>query len=117
MRVMSEKEIAELRDRIHSMARSAEAKSDPLAWFEDLYESSEGNVSMIPWSRGDPHQFLVEWTESNNPKGKALVVGSGLGEDAAYLAKLGWDVTAFDISPTENSFNGFLSINPASTAF
>ena len=100
MRVMSEKEIAELRDRIHSMARSAEAKSDPLAWFEDLYESSEGNVSMIPWSRGDPHQFLVEWTESNNPKGKALVVGSGLGEDAAYLAKLGWDVTAFDISPT-----------------
>ena len=100
MAVMSEEEIAELRNRILSMARSAEANNDPLAWFEDLYQSSEGNDSKIPWSRGEPHQFLVEWTESNSPKGKALIVGSGLGEDAAHLAKLGWDVTAFDISPT-----------------
>ena len=48
MTVMSEEEIAELRNRILSMARSAEANNDPLAWFEDLYQSSEGNDSKIP---------------------------------------------------------------------
>jgi hypothetical protein len=30
----------------------------------------------------------------------AVVVGSGLGEDAEYVAGLGFDTTAFDIAPT-----------------
>tara|TARA_Y100000768_G_scaffold84647_1_gene60481 strand:- start:7171 stop:7851 length:681 start_codon:yes stop_codon:yes gene_type:complete len=100
MRAMSEEEILELRNRILSMARKAEAEKDPLGWFEDLYESSDGDESMIPWSSGEPNQFLIDWMRSISPNGKALVVGSGLGEDAAHLAKIGWDVTAFDLSPT-----------------
>ena len=55
MRTMSEEEIAELRSRILSMARKAETGKDPLGWFEDLYESSNGNESMIPWSSGEAH--------------------------------------------------------------
>ena len=82
------------------MAREAESKSDPLIWFEELYKSSEGNEEMIPWSNGEPNHLLVKWLEGKLPQGRALVVGCGLGEDAAYLSELGWKVTAFDISPT-----------------
>ena len=46
----------------------------------------------------EPHPFLVEWTEENQHTGRALVVGSGLGEDAAFLHDKGWKVTAFDVS-------------------
>ena len=88
MKTMSEEEIVELRNRILSMARKAEAGKDPLGWFEDLYDSSDGNECMIPWSSGEPHQFLVEWLRSIPPNGKALVVGSGLGEDLAIWLRL-----------------------------
>ena len=88
------------RERILEMAKEAESNGNPLTWFEDLYSSSEGNEEMIPWSNGEPNHLLVEWLDSEPPQGKALVVGCGLGEDAAYLSELGWKVTAFDISPT-----------------
>ena len=55
---MSEEELVELRNRILEMAREAEAKKDPLIWFEELYESSEGNEEMIPWSNGEPNHLL-----------------------------------------------------------
>ena len=100
MKEYSQDELELLRARILEMAREAESKSDPLIWFEELYKSSEGNEEMIPWSNGEPNHLLVEWLEGKPPQGKALVVGCGLGEDAAYLSELGWKVTAFDISPT-----------------
>ena len=100
MKEYSQDELELLRARILEMAREAESKSDPLIWFEELYKSSEGNEEMIPWSNGEPNHLLVEWLEDKPPQGRALVVGCGLGEDAAYLSELGWKVTAFDISPT-----------------
>ena len=100
MKENSQDELELLRARILEMAREAESKSDPLIWFEELYKSSEGNEEMIPWSNGEPNHLLVEWLEDKPPQGRALVVGCGLGEDAAYLSELGWKVTAFDISPT-----------------
>jgi ubiquinone/menaquinone biosynthesis C-methylase UbiE len=43
----------------------------------------------------------VEWIEQHGtPRGRALVVGSGLGDDAEALAAHGLEVTAFDIAPT-----------------
>ena len=89
-----------IRERILEMAKEAESNGNPLTWFEDLYSSSEGNEEMIPWSNGEPNHLLVEWLDGEPPQGRALVVGCGLGEDAAYLSELGWKVTAFDISPT-----------------
>ena len=100
MKEYSQDELELLRARILEMAREAESKSEPLIWFEELYKSSEGNEEMIPWSNGEPNHLLVEWLEGKPPQGRALVVGCGLGEDAAYLSELGWKVTAFDISPT-----------------
>lgn len=93
-------ELELLRNKILGMARDAELDEDPLRWFEELYDFSDGDSSFIPWSDGKPHEFLIDWASDKPPNGKALVVGSGLGEDAVFLSDLGWDVTAFDISET-----------------
>jgi SAM-dependent methyltransferase len=77
--------------------RSLES-DDPLSWFEDLYKHSDEERDLIPWDWREPHPYLVEWVKSTEYRGKALVVGCGLGEDAAFLSKMGWEVTAFDIS-------------------
>jgi SAM-dependent methyltransferase len=74
---------------------------DPAGWFEDLYAAAEVGQAIVPWDRRAPHPLLVEWAEGQPAPGaahRALVVGCGLGEDAAYLSGLGWGVTAFDIS-------------------
>lgn len=75
-------------------------KEDSLDWFEELYASANGDEYWIPWSNGEPHHFLTEWASTIKSRGRALVVGCGLGEDAAYLSRKGWNVTAFDISPS-----------------
>ena len=75
-------------------------KEDSLDWFEELYASANGDEYWIPWSNGEPHHFLTEWVSKIKSRGRALVVGCGLGEDAAYLFRKGWNVTAFDISPS-----------------
>ncbi len=75
-----------------------QADDDSLSWFETLYATANGDEYWIPWSDGAPHRFLVEWSFDIKSRGRALVVGCGLGEDAAYLSRQGWEVTAFDIS-------------------
>ena len=75
---------------------------DPTGWFEHLYAAAEEGQAVVPWDRRAPHPLLVEWAAGQpppRPAHRALVVGCGLGEDAAYLSGLGWGVTAFDISP------------------
>jgi SAM-dependent methyltransferase len=93
----------EERARARELAAEFRAKGDPKGWFEALYREAEGNNEHIPWADLEPNQFLQKWAERNGLKGdgrKALVVGCGLGDDAAFLNELGFDVTAFDISPT-----------------
>ena len=82
------------------MSEAASQAGMPLAWFEELYSTANRDDEWIPWSDGRPNPLFVEWAlEQENP-GSALVVGCGLGEDAAFLDRHGWDVTAFDISAT-----------------
>lgn len=76
---------------------------DPTGWFEPLYAEAAQGRAVIPWDRGGPHPLLVEWAEAQTSPAsgrRALVVGSGPGSDAAYLAELGWTVTGFDIAPS-----------------
>ena len=50
-----------------------------------------------------PHPLLREWVESAGLDGvgrRAVVVGCGLGADAAYLTTRGFEVLGFDLSPT-----------------
>lgn len=71
-----------------------------LDWFDILYAEAEGDASRVPWADQEPHPILVDWLEKNAPhEGRALEVGCGIGDNAAALARAGYEVTAFDISP------------------
>jgi hypothetical protein len=77
--------------------------ADPTAWFDELYAAAERGERDVPWDRAEPNPRLVEWARERGVSGEgksAVVVGSGLGEDAEYVAGLGFDTTAFDIAPT-----------------
>ena len=75
-------------------------RGDATGWFERLYAEAADGQAIVPWDRGAPHPLLVEWIDQVPmlPGRRTLVVGSGLGEDAAYLAAQGYRVIAFDIS-------------------
>jgi SAM-dependent methyltransferase len=52
---------------------------------------------------GRVNPLLERWAQERGLQGagrRALVVGSGLGDDAEYVAGLGFDTVAFDVSPT-----------------
>ena len=45
----------------------------------------------------EPNDYLKEQLEKLNP-GKILFAGEGEGRNAVFAAKMGWAVSAFDIS-------------------
>jgi SAM-dependent methyltransferase len=93
----------EKRARTRELAAEFNEKGDPLGWFDALYKESGGDPEKIPWADMAPNRFFKAWAESTGLKGdgrRAMVVGCGLGDDAQYLHDLGFNVTAFDISPT-----------------
>lgn len=70
--------------------------------FERIYEHAESAGDRVPWDRGAAHRHLVEWAEREQIDGRgqrAVVVGSGLGDDAEFVAGLGFTTTGFDIAP------------------
>jgi SAM-dependent methyltransferase len=76
---------------------------DPTGWFERLYVRADAGDAVVPWARDEPNRLLVAWTDVHGLSGagrRALVVGSGLGDDAEHIAGLGFDTVAFDIAPT-----------------
>ncbi|MEU8106968.1 methyltransferase domain-containing protein [Nonomuraea muscovyensis] len=74
---------------------------DATGWFERLYAESATGDAVVPWDARAPHPLLVEWAlERAGKGGRALVVGAGLGDDAEYVARLGYDTVAFDVSPS-----------------
>ena len=91
------------RSLVRRLAEEAEATSDPLQWFEKLYDKAGKDGISIPWDDGVANPNLVEYCETRRIEGqgrKALIIGCGYGHDAEYLASLGFQVTAFDLSPT-----------------
>lgn len=91
------------RENAKKLAAEFKKNGDVTGWFDALYVEAEGNNEHIPWADLEPNKFLKIWTEQTNLQGNgrnALVVGCGLGDDAKFLDDLGFNVTAFDISPT-----------------
>ena len=98
---MNGKEAA--RARVRQIARESLERGDPTGWFERVYATAQGEARAIPWADLRPEPNLMEWVERERLRGagrRALVVGCGLGDDAEDLARLGFEVVAFDISPT-----------------
>jgi SAM-dependent methyltransferase len=85
------------------IARESLDQDDPTGWFERLYSAASEGAAVVPWDRGAAHTLLTEWVAESQPSGAgktALIVGAGTGWDAELIADLGYDTTAFDISPT-----------------
>ncbi|WP_414548460.1 class I SAM-dependent methyltransferase [Anabaena sp. CCY 0017] len=100
---MFEKQPEGLQQRVKQLATQAIEESNPTAWFDILYSQSQGDVTQIPWAKLTCHPYLQDWLKTHNLEGEgcsALVIGCGLGDDAEALAARGFQVTAFDISPT-----------------
>jgi SAM-dependent methyltransferase len=92
---------------VKSLANISVDPQNPTGWFEPLYADAKGDSAQVPWAKNQPHPYLQQWLSINSPPaaektaGKlALVIGCGLGDDAELLASIGYQVTAFDISPT-----------------
>jgi SAM-dependent methyltransferase len=92
---------------VKSLANISVDPQNPTGWFEPLYADAKGDSAQVPWAKNQPHPYLQQWLSINSPPaaektaGKlALVIGCGLGDDAELLANIGYQVTAFDISPT-----------------
>ncbi len=85
------------------MAAESIAAGDPTGWFERLYAAAEAGQTAVPWDRGAPSRYLTGWAAARALRGaghRAVVVGCGLGDDAEFIASLGFQTVAFDISPT-----------------
>jgi SAM-dependent methyltransferase len=79
------------------------ARGEATAWFDLLYAEGVAGAVSMPWDRTEPHPLLREWAERERLTGdgrRAVVVGCGLGADAAYLAGLGFETVGFDVAPT-----------------
>ncbi|MGH3473188.1 MAG: class I SAM-dependent methyltransferase [Nocardioidaceae bacterium] len=85
------------------------ASEDP---FDDIYAAVGDDLSRVPWAGLAPNPLLVDWFEHPPPGAeapaipeaemppRALVIACGLGDDAEELSSRGYDVCAFDFSPT-----------------
>ncbi len=71
-----------------------------LAWFDEVYSRAGQNPENVPWSRSGPHPGLLHWAAGwSGHGGSAIDIGCGLGDNAEFLVALGYEVTAFDLSP------------------
>ncbi len=91
------------RQRARQLASEFLARADATGWFEALYAEAGNNYTVVPWADLAPNPNLVDWVAKQNLIGRdraALCIGCGYGDDAEFLAQLGFQVVAFDISPT-----------------
>ena len=70
--------------------------------FEEIYAGAGEDLASIPWADLTANPALTAWLDERPaPDGlSGLVVACGLGDDAEELARRGYRVTAFDVSPT-----------------
>lgn len=74
-----------------------------LARFDATYQIAGRDTAKVPWAENRPKPLFAAWLAETEIRGegrRAIVVGSGLGDDAEALAALGFTVTAFDLAPT-----------------
>jgi SAM-dependent methyltransferase len=92
-------------DRADELSAEAIAAGEPAAWFDRLYAEGVSGETTLAWDTTEPRPMFAEWLASSEAHRdgagrRALVVGCGLGADAAHVAAHGYDTTAFDVAPT-----------------
>jgi len=87
-------------DLADELGRRAVADGEPTRWYDELWSAAGRGEVPLPWDHTDPHPVLAEWLArfGDGAGRRAVVVGCGLGADSEYLARHGWQTTAFDIS-------------------
>jgi SAM-dependent methyltransferase len=89
------------RARARALAEEAIARGEVLAWFEALYREADAGTAVVPWADLVPNPHLVAWLDATPAiGGRALDVGTGLGDNAEELARRGMDVLGFDVAAT-----------------
>lgn len=91
------------RARVRQLAAEYISRGDPIGWFDALYQEAKSGDAAIPWADMEPNPRLISfWKEHplETTGRRALVVGSGFGDDAEQLAGWGFQTTGFDISKT-----------------
>lgn len=72
--------------------------------FEQAYQDKtliEGvDMGRLPWDIGRPQPVLVEFEQAGGVNGQVLDIGCGPGDNAIYLAGLGYQVAGLDAAPT-----------------
>jgi SAM-dependent methyltransferase len=94
---------AQARAATRKLVRKSLAKGDVYGWTDVLYRKAERKPEAIPWAECVPNPNLEAWLAGRSLEGyrkDALVVGCGLGDDAERLSRAGFQVAAFDVSPT-----------------
>ena len=87
------------RTRARALAKESIERGDAVGWFERLYAEARRGEAVVPWADLAPNPHVVEWLEREAPPpGRALDIGSGLGDTAEDLARRGFSVIAFDVS-------------------
>lgn len=95
--------MSEARRKAGDLARESLAAGDPTGWFEKLYAQAGGDAGHISWADLAPNPNVTEWLDREQVNGagcRALKIGCGLGDDAEELVRRGFEVAAFDVSPT-----------------
>ncbi len=75
------------------------AQQEATEWFNNYYKEASKELSNVAWAKGEVNPFLQEYLDTfSGTPAKAIVIGSGLGDDAFALYVAGFDVTAIDVS-------------------
>jgi SAM-dependent methyltransferase len=88
-------------DLADELGTRAVADGEPTRWYDELWSAAGRGEVPLPWDHTDPHPVLADWLSrfGDGAGRRAVVVGCGLGADSEFLARHGWQTTAFDISP------------------
>jgi len=69
-------------------------------FFDQAYRDANGDAMGLGWVSLQACPTLTAHLDDHPGPGSAVIVGAGLGDDAEAAFAAGYDVTAFDISPT-----------------